>query len=335
MIDSPTAPIDRQKVVQRHNVVMRVLDPRSPLTVGNGEFAFGVDPTGLQSFPEPYVTAMPLCTMSNWGWHSKPLPAGLDPATIRYTNFDTYGRPVGHVTSSEGQKPLFDWLRENPHRFHLGRIGIEITLNNGQLWTIDDLRDVKQTLDVWTGIITSRFAVEGTTVEVTTCCAGERDALGIQVRSDLLKQGRLKIVVRFPYGSQDMSAAEWGKDDLHSTTLSHIDNGVVLIRSMDDISYGVILQADQPIDCIARTQHELAINPRAADHLAFTADFAIKPNPTPILFEQAITASKTFWHDFWTSGGAIDFEGSTDPRAHELERRVVLSQYVMRINSAG
>jgi hypothetical protein len=38
---------------------------------------------------------------------------------------------------------------------------------------------------------------------------------------------------------------------------------------------------------------------------------------------------------FWKSGGAIDFAGSTDPRAAELERRTVLSQYLTAIQFAG
>jgi hypothetical protein len=46
----------------------------------------------------------------------------------------------------------------------------------------------------------------------------------------------------------------------------------------------------------------------------------------------AVTAH---WHRFWESGGAVDLAGSTDPRAFELERRIVLSQYLMAVNAAG
>jgi hypothetical protein len=46
------SPIDRQALVTRHNPVLTAIDPLSPLTVGNGEFAFGADVTGLQTFPE-------------------------------------------------------------------------------------------------------------------------------------------------------------------------------------------------------------------------------------------------------------------------------------------
>ncbi|MFM9441128.1 hypothetical protein [Streptomyces acidiscabies] len=46
-------------------------------------------------------------------------------------------------------------------------------------------------------------------------------------------------------------------------------------------------------------------------------------------------AATAWWRDFRTSGAAIDFAGSTDPRAAELECRVVLSPYQTAMNSAG
>src|ERR1035441_10917072 len=50
------AAINRRDVVSRHNPTLHEIDPRSPLSVGNGEFAFTADPTGLQTFPQPYET---------------------------------------------------------------------------------------------------------------------------------------------------------------------------------------------------------------------------------------------------------------------------------------
>ena len=46
------------------------------------------------------------------------------------------------------------------------------------------------------------------------------------------------------------------------------------------------------------------------------------------------------WESFWSSGAFVDLADSatgqhTDERARELERRVVLSQYLTRVNSAG
>jgi hypothetical protein len=41
------------------------------------------------------------------------------------------------------------------------------------------------------------------------------------------------------------------------------------------------------------------------------------------------------WQAFWKNGGAIDLSGSKDPRWKELERRIVLSQYLLAAQSAG
>lgn len=64
--------IDRQKVVQRHNIVNTKVDTLSSLTVGNGKFAYTVDVTGMQSFPEVYKNGVSLGTQSEWGWNSFP-----------------------------------------------------------------------------------------------------------------------------------------------------------------------------------------------------------------------------------------------------------------------
>ena len=64
------AQIDRHALVARHNIAIDKFDSLSPLSVGNGGFAFTADVTGLQTFPEAYETGMPLTTLSEWGWHS-------------------------------------------------------------------------------------------------------------------------------------------------------------------------------------------------------------------------------------------------------------------------
>ena len=64
--------IDRFKLVSRHNVVLNQVDTLGSLSVGNGEFAFTVDASGLQTFPREYENGIALGTQSQWGWHSIP-----------------------------------------------------------------------------------------------------------------------------------------------------------------------------------------------------------------------------------------------------------------------
>lgn len=49
---SNAAQIGRHALVTRHNIVLHNIDPMGAMAVGNGEFAFNFDVTGLQSFPQ-------------------------------------------------------------------------------------------------------------------------------------------------------------------------------------------------------------------------------------------------------------------------------------------
>src|SRR5438552_15811244 len=97
--------------------------------------------------------------------------------------FDTYGRPVGYATEKRGQEPLFNWLRQNPHRLHLGRVGAELKLKSGERAKPEDVKNIRQTLDLWTGVLVSRFDVEGVPVRVQTCCHPDQDLLAVRVDS--------------------------------------------------------------------------------------------------------------------------------------------------------
>jgi hypothetical protein len=46
-------------------------------------------------------------------------------------------------------------------------------------------------------------------------------------------------------------------------------------------------------------------------------------------------AATAHWNRFWSTGGAVDLSGSRDSRWRELERRIVLSQYLTAIQCAG
>ena len=74
-------PIDRHALVTRHNPTITRVDGTSPFMVGNGNFAFTADITGLQTFPEQYSPLAPLMTQAQWSWHSFPNPKGYDSKT--------------------------------------------------------------------------------------------------------------------------------------------------------------------------------------------------------------------------------------------------------------
>jgi hypothetical protein len=224
--------INRRSLVERHSPTLHQLDPLAPLSLGNGEFAFTADITGLQTFPSEYEQSMPLCTMSQWGWHTEPVPTGVDPKQFRLTQYDTHGRPVGYATSSEGQREVYDWLRENPHRLHLGRIGL-LLLKGDEAAAAADISEVRQRLDLWSGSLHSRFKVAGTEVYVRTAVDPELDLLAVSIESSLIRERRLAVRLAFPYGSPEMQAADWRRPQQHRTTLMNMkwrSNGSVRLN---------------------------------------------------------------------------------------------------------
>lgn len=52
-------------------------------------------------------------------------------------------------------------------------------------------------------------------------------------------------------------------------------------------------------------------------------------------FDEVRARAAAAWEAFWLSGAAVDLSASSDPRAGELERRIVLSQYLTAVHCAG
>ena len=351
--------IDRQTLVRRHNPVLRTFDPVSPLSVGNGEFAFTADATGLQSFPELYDPSVisgarshlkgpgqtshdsvPLCTQSQWGWHTFPLPEGQSPSDYQMEIYDAHGRPVGYPTRAQGQEELHNWLRQNPHRLHLGRVGLRLRGRDGGVLEAGGVDEIKQTLDLWTGLLESRFRAGGEGVVVETCSHPRIDMLAVRIDSALIERGQLEIVLAFPYGSphKDMITADWARPERHATHLfRRAAETASLQRRLDEDQYFVRLAWSGKANFQQEEAHDFLLRPAKSGRcfefqVAFSSSEAVESLPAP---QQTFTASAEHWTRFWSTGGAVEVAGSRDERAPELERRLVLSQYLAAIQCSG
>lgn len=332
-----TNKIDRFALVSRHNPVLNSFEIMSPLSVGNGEFAFTCDATGLQTFPELYREKFPLCTMAQWGWHTIPRPENLVGKELIMTEYDTYGRKVGyhtHTTTPE-QKQLFDWLRQNPHRLHLGQIGLKLTKADGSEAKPEDIKNIEQKLDLWTGIITSNFKFEGESVLVKTCVHPTSDQLAVSIESKLIKDGKLAVKIDFPYGSPEMHAADWKSNDNNLSYAQRQFAGITKIsRKIDDDEYFVeLIHPTLTLKPLNTNNFLLEGN---ENRLKLTLKFfSNSGDASTILTDSIFKESAKHWKQFWTNGAAIDLSETKDSRAHELERRIVLSQYLTAINCSG
>jgi hypothetical protein len=329
-------PINRKALVRRHAPTLKKADKLSPFTVGNGEFAYTVDVTGMQTFHEFYEDGIPLGTQSQWGWHTSPNPNHyhLDQT---YEYFDTYGRKVAYASKQNSQAG--QWLRSNPHRLELGRIGLKITQSDGSEARLSDVADIHQTADIWEGIIKSSFQINHRRIYVETACHPEIDQIAVHIRSPLLKKGRIGVRFDFPYASLSWgkNAADWNSPKKHSSEIVFQDGRSAIVkRTLDSDSYFVAIQWKGAARFKRIAEHSFVLAVSEKSRFEFTCRFTKEKsaNPQPDAAE-TLNASKTHWKKFWESGGVVDLSGSKDPRAQELERRIVLSRYLTAIQCAG
>lgn len=352
--------IDRYALVTRHNVIVQNFDSLSSLSVGNGEFAFTVDPTGLQTFPEYYERGgVPLGTQSQWGWHSFANPYNYQRIEV-WKNYMVNNRQVPYLyayNSPPRKKDATDWLRANPHRLHLGIIGLNILKKDGTPAQMKDIQHIRQELNLWTGEINSYFEVENIPVNVRTVCHPQLDMVAATVRSPLVAQHKLSIHLRFPYPKGDWEGGvDLQQPEKHKTNAQYLNDKQVLFeRELDQSYYHAMLQWIGEESLYRKGQHDYYLQHLGEeDQLSFSCHFtkaapklsssaatgpsgmsAKEQHISTSAYQQIKQDSRESWQEFWESGGAVDLSGSTDPRAKELERRIVLSQYLTRIQGAG
>jgi hypothetical protein len=404
--------IDRHALVTRHNIEWS--DAADQIPLGNGEFCFNVDATGLQTFGGN--------SMSHWGWHSFPLPEGWTPDRVPPTGTFQNGRNTGGDNFPAGTDAIRTWMFDNPHIMNLGRL--RLMGPEGRVLVRGDITGLKRTLDLWTGVQTSHYQIAGQEVNVETCVHPSLDLVAVCIESPLVASGELVVALDFAYPSLDNSAwvGDFTRTTGHATTVAgQGERRIDLTRQVDAVGYHAALAVaqgcsisvpgpavaakklvikhaeygagDQWADVTAKVAagvkadrirevvnfktmdadpapgtakglkviytldgqeskaevpdnqtlclptaavNAYTVSARGTNVLAFVCAFSTTPLPS-ILPSCAETkaACAARWERHWTTGGAIDLSGSKDVRWRELERRIVLSQYLMAAMSAG
>jgi len=332
--------IDRRALIGRHSPQLGPTD-EGVLSVGNGSFAVGLDRTGTHTLPTPPGGAQ-ATAMAEWGWHSHPQE---DDATWE-EHQRLYASPLGDVpymdlvgpSEAGADEGRARWFRANPHRVSLLRL-VLVDRGTGRPLHPSELSGPHQELDLWRGLVTSRFRHRGHAVEVLTAADPEVDALAVRVDAP-----HLALELHFPYGTERWDgSADWNREGAHTTD---VDGGTVH-RDLDDLGYDLDISGARSEQVGAhrvrlRTDGAdatvldvvLHLRPTRSPHLALTA--RVRAGQTPPATGSALRErAARFWREHWERTGALDLSDAADPRAHELERRVVLSRYLQRVHAAG
>ncbi|KAI1639131.1 Six-hairpin glycosidase-like protein [Biscogniauxia mediterranea] len=343
--------INRKDIVTKYNVVRTNLidNNTTPLQVGNGNFAYNVDNTGMQTF-------LPFNTLSSWAWHNDTLPSnGENISNYHGVAMLTHGRNVSYDTPDPSLPEASQWLISNPNRINLGRIGLKYL---GNTLSKDKVSDPIQKLDLWNGIITSTFSVDGKPVKVITQGDFDTDSVVFQIESQLISSGALEVELDFPYPPIHSTKYKYevfvGVYDFPENHTTSIHNGsssdtIHIYHGLQDTSYHMNLRwpsnlplklsRDNPEDPSAITAHRYTLSPVPNNGfnptvMSFSIHFSPEKQIAPLPSTVQRRNSKG-WNQYWDQGGFIDLTASSNPKADELQRRIILSQYHVRVNSAA
>ena len=332
--------IDRKAVVERNNPKVIEFNKHSSLSVGNGNFAYTVDATGMQTFPEFYSDGVPLGTQSQWGWHSFPNSENYNSnEALKNYNFRGWEEPYAVQFNEAGrEQDAANYLRINPHRLHLGYVGLELLDDNNALISTNEIKSINQELNLWEGIINSSFIVKNDSVNIRTAVDPTKDKIAITLNSPLIKSDDIKINFRFPYptGEHSDDATNWNAPEKHKTEIISQDNqSFIFKRTLDSTIYYLSVNFEGEANILEKEAHYFVLSPQD-NNFSFTCEFLDKlPEETSNNSQDVFSNSSEYWISFWENGGVVDFSNCTNDLAPELERRVVLSQYLMAIQSAG
>ena len=327
-------PIDRKALVTRHNI--RPADITRIIPLGNGETCFGCDRTGLQTFGGN--------TMAHWAWHTFPVPEGVDISAWTETGSLNTGRLTGKgedVVPPELAKTA-QYMFDNPHSVNLGKLSFVHA--DGSALRKAEITDSRRECHLWSGRLDTSFCLGGKEVTVTGCVHPEQHAFAAKITG----LTGLAIALDFPYASTAYSGAlgtydeekfsytlgEFSSHDRHETRFAPAENRCRMARQMDDLRYWAELSWDHAQVEITGP-HSLILRP-TGETLELTLRYEPEETKAPVpTFDETLAASAAAYEYYWSNGGAIDLSGSTDERWFELERKIVLSQYLMAVQSRG
>ncbi|KZW01486.1 hypothetical protein EXIGLDRAFT_738493 [Exidia glandulosa HHB12029] len=337
--------IDRRAVVTRYNPVRTNTSPDTPLQIGNGNFAFSAGIDGLQTF-------QPWSIMSTWGWKNDTLPPNrtLDDV-LAYKGESWWNHDKLVQYNFNGVGDLQQWLISNPNRVNLGRVGLTFFDAKGAPVSVTaaDIQNATQTLDLFTGIVSSTFSILGQPVAVRTSVHQTAGAVGVTVTSPLLVRRQLAVFLDFPWndGSSKFSAPFVGSFastnwTLHRTTLQRVTSiSAEIVHSFNSLANTTFYTSvhGSAFKLSRAEGHQFLLRPTLPlPSFAVSVAFSLQPqSPPAVPLPPAVEASsRSGWANFWEKSGFVDVvTGSTDSRAEELQRRIILSRYLMRVNNAG
>lgn len=270
----------------KYNLKFNHIDSKNPVTIGNGDFAITLDQTGTQSLYEIYKD-IPLSTMSNKNWFYK------DKKDIK----PSYVDGKAYMLFNLDNDPNYQINRQYPFKYSFMQI---LLYDNDKLIDINNIKDVKQELDLYKGIVTSSFNYKEKINKTISFIYQDHDEFNFKLQSD-----NLNLTLKFNYPS-------------------YTKNGYRL-----DILPNVLVKEDR-ITLLYDDKNSLSFKLKSSSNYQIVENTLIFDDNN-VSFSLALDEIKEgkLLDEFWKCDNGIIIDNE------ELVKKMVLSKYLLHVNSTG
>lgn len=270
----------------KYNLKFNHIDSKNPVTIGNGDFAITLDQTGTQSLYEIYKD-IPLSTMSNKNWFYK------DKKDIK----PSYVDGKAYMLFNLDNDPNYQTNRQYPFKYSFMQI---LLYDDDKLIDINNIKDVKQELDLYKGIVTSSFNYKEKINKTISFIYQDHDEFNFKLQSD-----NLNLALKFNYPS-------------------YTKNGYRL-----DILPNVLVKEDR-ITLLYDDKNSLSFKLKSSSNYQIVENTLIFDDNN-VSFSLALDEIKEgkLLDEFWKCDNGIIIDNE------ELVKKMVLSKYLLHVNSTG
>lgn len=270
----------------KYNLKFNHIDSKNPVTIGNGDFAITLDQTGTQSLYETYKD-IPLSTMSNKNWFYK------DKKNIK----PSYVDGKAYMLFNLDNDPNYQTNRQYPFKYSFMQI---LLYDNDKLIDINNIKDVKQELDLYKGIVTSSFNYKEKINKTISFIYQDHDEFNFKLQSD-----NLNLALKFNYPS-------------------YTKNGYRL-----DILPNVLVKEDR-MTLLYDDKNSLSFKLKSSSNYQIVENTLIFDDNN-VSFSLALDEIKEgkLLDEFWKCDNGIIIDNE------ELVKKMVLSKYLLHVNSTG
>lgn len=255
-------------------------------------------------------------------------------------NWWTHDRLVKYDMPNQAEEDISNWLIENPQRLSVANIGLFF---GGDNVTEEQLVAKSQDLDLWAGTVQSTFRYKGSEVSLQVWCHPTLPTVGIQIKSNLLNTRNLGVFFDFPYSDTNKFDAPYvgvWNDTSHNTVKLRSTASTASFQHKIDSNTNEIMakwNTEASISGPLPGSNKFVLNSSDSDTLQLVVAFDATTNSQHNLpsYDNIVAASKEWWSNYWVSGAFIDLSATENANATELQRRIILSQYLVAVNEAS